>query len=96
MASPPARADDSVVGDFLRFAAIVPERDGAAEDFFALVGPDFLEGKFIAGMETTHAFGVAGGGGALGSGSFGERAGGGYARGRNGSEWEVGDMGYFG
>jgi hypothetical protein len=96
MASPSVPADEGVLGDFLGVSSIVPERDGAAEDFFPLVGPDFLEGKFIAGMETTHAFGVAGGGGALGSGSFGERAGGGYARVRNGSEWEVGDMGYFG
>ena len=47
-------------------------------------------------METADAFGVADGGGAAGAGSFGERAGGGYARVRNGSEWEVGDMGYFG
>jgi hypothetical protein len=83
MASPPARADDSVVGDFLRFAAIVPERDGAAEDFFALVGPDFQESGFIAGVETTDAFGVADGGGAAGAGSFGGAAGGGYAKARN-------------
>ena len=83
MASPPARADDSVVGDFLRFASIVPKRDGAAEDFFALVGPDFQESGFIAGVETTDAFGVAGGGGgALGAGSFGGAAGGGYAKAR--------------
>jgi hypothetical protein len=84
------------VGDFLRVAAIAPERDGAAEDFFALVGPDFQESGFIAGEETADAFGVADGGGAAGAGSFGESAGGGYARVRNGSEWEVGDMGYFG
>ena len=88
--------NERVLGDFLGVTAIAQQREGQPEDFFPLVGPDFLEGKFIAGMETTHAFGVAGGGGALGSGSFGERAGGGYARGRNGSEWEVGDMGYFG
>ena len=84
------------MGDFLRVAAIAPERDGAAEDFFAVAGRDFPEGEFSARMETTDAFGVADGGGAAGAGSFGERAGGGYARVRNGSEWEVGDMGYFG
>ena len=83
MASPSVRADEGVLGDFLGVSAIVPERDGAAEDFFAVAGPDFQESGFIAGVETTDAFGVAGGGGAAGDGSFGERAGGGYARGRN-------------
>lgn len=96
MASPSVPADEGVLGDFLGVSSIVPERDGAAEDFFALVGPDFQESGFIAGEETADAFGVADGGGAAGAGSFGESAGGGYARVRNGSEWEVGDMGYFG
>ena len=48
MASPAVRADEGVLADFLGVSSIVPERDGAAEDFFALVGPDFPEGEFIA------------------------------------------------
>ena len=83
MASPPVRADEGFLGDFLGVAAIVRALDRAAEDFFAVAGPDFREGGFIADVEATDAFNVADGGGALGSGSFGETAGGGYARGRN-------------
>lgn len=59
MASPSVRADDSVLGDFIGVAAIAPERDGGAEDFFAVAGPDFPEGEFIARMETTDAFGAS-------------------------------------
>ncbi|MCX6941777.1 MAG: hypothetical protein NTX09_13745 [Verrucomicrobia bacterium] len=59
MASPSVRADDSVLGDFIGVAAIAPERDGGAEEFFAVAGPDFPEGEFIAGMETTDAFGAS-------------------------------------
>ena len=96
MASPSVRADEGVLGDFLGVSSIVPERDGAAEDFFALVGPDFQESGFIAGVETTDAFGVADGGGAAGAGSFGGAAGGGYAKARNRGGGGVVIHGYFG
>ena len=76
--------NERVLGDFLGVTGIAQQREGQPEDFFALVGPDFQESGFIAGVETTDAFGVAGGGGgALGAGSFGGAAGGGYAQARN-------------
>jgi hypothetical protein len=59
MASPSVRADEGVLGDCLGVSSIVPERDGAAEDFLAVAGPDFQAGGCIADVETTDAFGAA-------------------------------------
>ena len=75
--------DEGVLGDFLGVAAIPQERQGEAEDFFAVARHDFEERGFIAGVEAADEFGVVSGVGAGGEGSFGERAGGRYASGRN-------------
>ena len=59
MASPSVRADEGPLGDFGRVTSIAQKRDGAAEDFLAVAGPDFQESGCIAGVETTDAFGAA-------------------------------------